>query len=116
VSDTSLISDGYHTFGELYEHRLAIFLALMVSLQDLSWCSLEHHPADGPMFDDCFICGICLPTGDVTYHYNLRFWKLVSGRVKVVEHAPKWDGHTPADVIQRLKLYATIKSHTKALE
>ena len=30
--DTNLISDGYHTFGELYDHRFALFLARLATL------------------------------------------------------------------------------------
>jgi hypothetical protein len=49
VSETDEISDGYHTFGELYDHRAALFIALMLSHPDISWFSDKHD--DGSVFD-----------------------------------------------------------------
>ena len=30
--ETNLVSDGFHTFGELYEHRIVLFIALAKQL------------------------------------------------------------------------------------
>src|ERR1700755_2167230 len=81
-------SDGYHTFGELYEHRMALTLALATELLQWSWRSKAHHPTDGPMFDGSFIVGIQLaPHRVITYHYNLEYWGLFDG-LETLEHAP----------------------------
>ena len=94
------ISDGYHTFDELYDHRMLLFIALMNAHKDISWKSKKH--ADGSMFDgDWFVAGMDLPTGQITYHLKSEYWNLAS--VKDLPHAPEWDGHTSIDALNRLK-------------
>lgn len=102
---TSEITDGYHTFGELYGHRCALTAALAQLLP--SWRSKAHHPLGDPMFEGgYFIVGIDLPTvGTVTYHYKLEDWDKFSG-VDELEHAPAWDGATPDDTVTRLLEWA----------
>ncbi len=104
VTDKGSASDGFHTFDELYAHRAALtaVLATIGAINEDSWRSKLHHPDDGPMFDGYFIVGIELPGGPISYHYPLSDWDLF-GAVPVLEHAPKWDGHTSADVVQRLR-------------
>lgn len=99
-------SDGYHTFDELYEHRLALtaVVATIAAIDGDSWRSKQHHPDDGPMFDGHFIVGIDLPVGQVGYHYPLKDWDCFA-EVPVLEHAPKWDGHTSDDVLDRLHAF-----------
>lgn len=103
VGDTS---DGYHTFGELYDHRRALTAALAVvmtsALPGSAWRSKQHHPDDDPMFDGgWFIVGLHLPTGTITYHYELKHWDDFR-HVPELPHAPKWDGAAPADTVDRL--------------
>jgi hypothetical protein len=106
-TETDQISDGYHTFGELYDHRRALTAAL-ASILGNSWRSKAHHPDDDPMFDGYFIVGIYLHNvGTVTYHYKLSHWDDFE-KVREREHAPKWDGHTPADTVTRLLAWAAI--------
>lgn len=104
VDGTSEISDGYHTFGELYDHRRALTAVLAASAASAgdSWRSKAHHPDDDPMFEGgYFIVGIDLPgVGPITYHYKLKHWDDFAA-VPELEHAPKWDGATPADTVTR---------------
>lgn len=94
------VSDGYHTFNELYEHRCALFLALMASNPELSWISEKHH--DGSEWEGWFIAGMRLPTGDVTYHLPIRMWSLACDTgADVLAFGREWDGHTAADVVFR---------------
>lgn len=93
------ISDGYHTFTELYDHRVALFIALIKSHRDISWCSRLH--ADGTMFDGWFIAGMDLPTGTITYHLPDEAFSELDD-VAILERAPEWDGHTPDLVVKRL--------------
>jgi hypothetical protein len=97
------VSDGYHTFRDLYDHRRALTATLAASAASAgdSWRSKAHHPEDGPMFEGSFIVGIELPTGTITYHYNLEFWDDFSA-VPELEHGKKWDGATPDDTVTRL--------------
>ena len=100
------ISDGYHTFGELYDHRRALTAALAAERADISWRSREHHPDDSPMHEGgYFIVGIDTPAGTVTYHYKLTHWDDFA-EVPELERAPKWDGATPADTVTRLLAWA----------
>ena len=101
---TGETSDGYHTFNELYEHRHALFLAL-ASLTD-SWMSKKHH--DESEMDGWFIAGLELQTGTITYHLPMRLWDAcVKTGAEVRPKAPKWDGHTSKDVVERLMKYTT---------
>lgn len=103
MSETDEISDGYHTFGELYDHRTVLFIALMKSYPESSWYSNRHD--DASMFPGFFIAGINLPTGQVTYHIRNTPWLAVVHKAGIAYKviAPKWDGHNSADVVERLK-------------
>lgn len=95
-------SDGFHTFDELYAHRNLLFIALMTKNPSISWRSKQH--ADGTMFRGYFIAGMRLWTGDISYHIPLELWSLLDDQISTLSFAPKWDGHTPEDVLKRLKL------------
>lgn len=88
------ISDGYHTFDELYLHRMILSSLFFNSHPDKSWKSKQHH--DGTMFDGMFIVGIETPKGQYSYHYKLEHWDLFD--VAPMEYAPEYDGHTPQDI------------------
>lgn len=109
------VSDGYHTFRDLYDHRRALTatLAAAASSAGDSWRSKAHHPEDGPMFDGSFIVGISLPTGMITYHYNLEHWDDFMA-VPELEHAPKWDGAGPDDTVTRLLEMARLVAAAQA--
>jgi hypothetical protein len=98
--DKSQISDGYHTFEELYDHRHALFIALANSHPEISWKSREHEEGGDEMYEDYFIAGMHLPTGQASYHLPLKLWDKL--KVKEYKRAPKWDGHTSQDVIERI--------------
>lgn len=118
------VSDGYHTFDELYEFRKAYNAALFNE-----WAS-EWHKAciskellhisqfPTPKFDvhkswrhndgelcfggGWFIVVAVLPTGQISNHYKAEDWELFK--------MPEWpvakyefDGHTGQDVLNRLK-------------
>src|ERR1035441_4643794 len=98
---TGQISDGFHTFDELYEHRGLLFLALQRAHPDLAWCSRLHE--DGSMFEGWFVAGLDLPPGPITYHFPQRLWPLAVACARELPRAPKWDGHTPAQALDRLR-------------
>lgn len=100
ISRNSL-SDGYHTFGELYHHRAVLFAMICNEHTDRAWKSLQHHNPEEEMFEGMFIVGIDTPYGQVTYHYDLPYWDLF--KVKELDRAPEWDGSTPEDCINRMK-------------
>ena len=98
-SITGDTSDGYHTFNELYHHRAVLFSVICNERPDIAWKSKKHH--DGTMYDGMFIVGIDTPEGQATYHYDIEpYWSMF--RVKELEQAPEWDGHTPDEAIRRI--------------
>lgn len=106
------VSDGYHTFGELYAHRRVLTAALASALPECSWRSKAHHPEDGPIPSGYFIVGISLPgVGAITYHYEIKHWDDFCA-IPAVDHAAKWDQATPADTVARLQKWA-LRSHSK---
>ena len=99
------ISDGYHTFKELYDHRIALFIAYCREVDHqcnipLSWKSCEH--SDGSEWDGWFIMGTrnC-EQETITYHLPIEYWDSLAD-IPTVDQAPEWDGHTSADVVTRL--------------
>lgn len=98
--NTDDISDGYHTFGELYRHRTVLFAALCAAHSNAAWRALRH--ADGTMYDGMFIVGIHTAVGDITYHCEMEYWDMFAKVTTLLEHAPAYDGHTPNDVIDRI--------------
>ncbi|MGL5709979.1 MAG: hypothetical protein ACRCW9_03945 [Cetobacterium sp.] len=96
--DCNKISDGSHTFEELYYDRMYLFSIICNSNPSSAWKSKKHD--DGQMFEGYFIVGISTKAGDFTYHYHLDYWDNFD--VPELALAPKWDGHTRED-ISRLK-------------
>lgn len=98
------ISDGNHTFDELYDHRCLLFLMLMDAHPEESWFSKSHE--DGEVWDGWFICGTDLPSGTISYHLPLRMYSLAQKTgAEELEKGMPWDGHTSTDVIERLTDY-----------
>ena len=96
---TGETSDGYHTFNELYHHRAVLFSVIVKVFPDHAWKSRKHH--DGTMYDGMFIVGVETPDGQATYHYDIDpYWDMF--KCKELEYAPEWDGHTPAQAIDRI--------------
>lgn len=102
--DMGKVSDGFHTFDELYEHRIELFLALcrVINRTDDSrsvWKSRYH--SDGTRFEGWFICGIGIVSGrQITYHMPDRKWDDADFDIRM--SAPEFDGHTAEDVLHRL--------------
>lgn len=94
------ISDGSHTFDELYHHRMILFSVICNSHKDIAWKSWLHH--DGTMYDDYFIVGMNTPEGQFSYHYHKDWWDYF--KVPELEHAPEFDGHTSDDIVRLLSL------------
>jgi hypothetical protein len=100
------VSDGYHTFNELYEHRNLLFCAFLSALTNEgrrdTWKSHTHNSGDS--YDGWFLAGVELCGHQVTYHLPDEMWELcyVANEYAV---APPWDGHSSADVIERIRLW-----------
>lgn len=97
---TKDISDKWHTFDELYYHRMILTYIILRNYPSLSWKSKQHH--DGTIFDDSFIVGINTPKGQYSYHYDLEYWDLFD--IRELDKAPVYDGHKPEDITRLLSL------------
>lgn len=99
------ISDGYHTFKELYEFRKIYNAALFNE-----WAkkdkykvhkSKKHFNGETCFGGGWFIVVALLPTGLISNHYEMKHWDLF----KIPEFEKslfKFDGHSPQDVLDRL--------------
>ncbi|MFW3388487.1 UNVERIFIED_CONTAM: hypothetical protein RF648_21095, partial [Kocuria sp. CPCC 205274] len=69
---TDVISDGYHTFGDLYEHRriLTVVLAKLMYAKDPYSVYISRQHADDSMFPGYFIVVFKTSEGDYSYHYE----------------------------------------------
>lgn len=98
---TKDVSDTHHKFRDLYKQRMILFCVLCRCFPDLSWKSKRHFDEENdPMFNGDFVVGINTPLGVATYHFKLEFWDLFD--VKEIDNAPKYDGYTPDDVMERI--------------
>lgn len=109
AADKGNISDGYHTFNEIYDHRITLFIALCYQFDADTecepmfevWRSKLH--SDSSALEGWFVMGINTRAGEqITYHIPLERWD-ETNFVNERERAPEFDGHTSADVIARLK-------------
>lgn len=104
--DPNLVSDGYHTFGELYEFRKVYNAALFNEWAKQKEYSVHkswrHHDNELCFGGGWFIVVAVLPTGQISNHYAAKDWDLF--KVPEAETALfAFDGHTPEDVLNRLK-------------
>lgn len=119
-----LVSDGYHTFKELYDHRIRLWITLCAINADrlfqeikprLSvnpekeweeinpfWITTVH--SDGSSWDGWFLLGFGHKKGQqMTYHLPMPYWMECTKFATIIDKAPEFDGHTSADVLERLK-------------
>jgi hypothetical protein len=104
--DSGKISDGYHTFDELYEIRKIYNAALFnewakQGLYEVHK-SAKHYDGENAFGGFWFIVVAMLPTGQISNHYKLEDWNLFN-----IPSYPKalypFDNHTQKDVVERLK-------------
>lgn len=102
--DMGEVSDGYHTFNELYYYRM-LYNAAFFNLLPKEWVhkSKRHYSGEECFGGGWFIVIANLPTGQVSNHYELKDWDLF--KVPEKEFADEWDGHTPQEAAERIKNY-----------
>lgn len=105
VKEFGKISDGYHTFDELYEFRMAYNAVLFNEWAEQGKYdvhkSIKHYEGDDCFGGGWFIVVAVLPTGQISNHYEMKDWDLF--KCEEVEKAKyPFDGHTPQDVLNRL--------------
>ena len=120
IQDIGDLSDGYHTYKELYEFRkvynAALFNEWAENLETSSdfgqalfnvpkynvHKSWRHSDGELCFGGGWFIVSAMLPTGLISNHYKAEDWDLF--KIPEVEKAlHEFDGHTSEDVLNRLK-------------
>lgn len=104
IPDTGIddLSDGFHTFRQLYYQRMMLFATIVKQNKDKAWKSLRHEDGELCFGGGWFIVGIDTPEGIYTYHYEDNFYSLFD--CEELECAKHWDGHTGKDVTRLLSL------------
>lgn len=118
VDSLSQVSDGYHTIAELYDHRITLFIALCRKMQGWKYPAGARNErtdgyakivtrsklnSDGESYPGWFLLMIETADGtQISYHIPLERWDETdfAGTLSI---AYRWDGHTSADVLERLK-------------
>lgn len=93
------ISDGYHTFDELYDHRCLLFLNLCLMNKEQCFFKIDYA--------EWFCLYWESPVGQISYHLPNKWLAIAE---KNFTHSPghTFDGHTSSDVIERLITNARI--------
>lgn len=107
------VSDGYHTFDELYEFRMlynAMFANLLAEGVGVGaihqtidvYKSLRHDNYELCFGGGWFVVVIKLMTGkEIRNHYPIADWDLF--HIPERHSAIGWDGHTSLDVTERMR-------------
>ena len=102
IKDIGDLSDGFHTFNQLYYQRMILFATLVKAYKDRAWKSLRHKDGELCFGGGWFIVGIDTPEGSYTYHYENRYFDLFD--CEILDYGKRWDGHTEKDVTRLLSL------------
>lgn len=102
------LSDGYHTYDDLYAHRAALWKVLIKHLLISGingikvYKCLNHY--DGTKYPGWFLSLVVLPSGEqLSYHLPMEEFKSTCG-VSCKNSPVKFDGHSSKDVLKRLSL------------
>jgi len=112
-SETQCDCDSYHTFDELYNHRITLYIALCKQILQQPYDDKKHNVWRSKRHSDgelCFgtgsqyIVGIGTKAGEqITYHVPIERWDDTDFIIEYTEAPSPFDGHTSEDVINRLK-------------
>jgi hypothetical protein len=105
--ETNNISDWYHTFGELYEHRIILFISLCRQLwKQMKYSSMWNIVKSKKHFDWSemewwFIVQVETDVWQISYHIPNKYWDECEF-IETLDIANQWDWHTSNDVLERL--------------
>jgi hypothetical protein len=102
VNDIGNVSDGYHTFNQLYHQRAVLFAAIVNENRARAWKTRRHEDGELCFGGGWFLVTIDTPEGQYGYHYEDKYWDLFD--CKSLYHAKHWDGYTEEDVGRLLSL------------
>jgi hypothetical protein len=105
IIETNQVSDGFHTFQEIYTFRMMYNAALFNEWHSQGKYqvhkSLRHHEGELCFGGGWFVVAAMLPSGQITNHYPESQWDFF----KILETKNAlfpFDGHTPTNVLERI--------------
>lgn len=114
IKDIGDLSDGFHTFNQLYYQRMILFATIVKQNREKAWKSLRHENGELCFGGGWFIVGVDTPEGSYTYHYKDNYYSLFDCvELKCGKH---WDGHTEKDVTRLLSLPVLEKQEAEETE
>ncbi len=119
VNDIEDLSDGYHTFNELYEYRMLYNAGFFNELARREGNpfdvhkSIKHHDGEECFGGGWFIVMANLPTGQISNHYPIQDWDMFA-LVPSKEVANEWDGHSPQEAAKRLREFLDLQNYNTA--
>ena len=90
------ISDGYHTFNQLYHQRVMLFAVIVNQNLERAWKTRKHEDGELCFGGGWFLVTIDTPKGAYGYHYEEKYWNLFY--CKELDKAKHFDGYTEDDV------------------
>lgn len=90
------LSDGYHTFNDLYFQRCMLFKQIVHDHKDRAWKTRFHEDGEPCFGGGWFLVAIDTPNGAYGYHYEDKYWDFFD--CEELPRAKHWDGYTEKDV------------------
>lgn len=103
--DVRYVSDGHHTFDELYRYRMLYHAAFVNANPADTVKSWWHSDGELCFGGGWFIVVTVLPTGQISNHYRPQFWELFNVRSVDADHLPVYDFHSSEDAADRLEAF-----------
>ena len=102
VKNIEDLSDGFHTFKQLYFQRMMLFATIVKQNKDKAWKSFRHEDGELCFGGGWFVVGVDTPEGSYTYHYEAKYFDLFD--CDILDYGKHFDGHTEKDVTRLLSL------------
>ena len=95
------ITDGYHSFDELYEHRNLLFLNFLIHA-DYREEVTTYYTEDPNIPGWILVVMKSKKLGQISYHMEEGYSQFLKYITKIPWEQHEWDGHTSQEVIYRL--------------
>lgn len=96
------ISDGYHTFDELYEHRCLLYLTWLV--EERRYGGRRQVLFQPDHFEGWDLVATSIGMRQISYHVPAKYRDILEKHFERRDTlSVLWDGHTSADVVARME-------------
>ena len=100
--ESKFISDGSHSFADLYDIRSLLFCHLCHCFPKMAWRSLRNENGTIIHDGDMFLAGLRSPQGDVNFHLSISaYWHMLHG-IEEKKCSPRHDGSSSKEQMERL--------------